>query len=52
MANVKVFNMQGTAVGEIALADEVFGAEIHTSAMHTVVRAYLNARTTECIALV
>jgi len=44
MANVKVFNMQGTAVGEIALADEVFGAEIHTSAMHTVVRAYLNAQ--------
>ena len=44
MANVKVFNMQGTAVGEIALADEVFGAEIHTSAMHTVVRAFLNAQ--------
>ena len=44
MANVKVFNMQGAAVGEITLADEVFGAEVHTSAMHAVVRAYLNAQ--------
>ena len=44
MANVKVFNMQGAAVGEIALSDEVFGAEVHISAMHTVVRAYLNAQ--------
>ena len=25
MANVKVFNMQGAAVGEIALSDEVGG---------------------------
>ena len=25
MANVKVYNMQGAAVGEITLADEVFG---------------------------
>ncbi len=44
MANVKVFNMQGAAVGEIALSDEVFGAEVHISAMHTVVRAYMNAQ--------
>ena len=44
MANVKVYNMQGAEVGEIALSDEVFGAEVHTSAMHTVVRAYLNAQ--------
>ena len=44
MANVKVFNMQGAQVGEIALSDEVFGAEVHVSAMHTVVRAYLNAQ--------
>ena len=44
MANVKVYNMQGAAVGEITLADEVFGVEVHTSAMHAVVRAYLNAQ--------
>ena len=44
MANVKVYNMQGAEVGEIALNDAVFGAEVHVSAMHTVVRAYLNAQ--------
>ena len=44
MANVKVYNMLGAEVGEIALSDEVFASEIHTSAMHTVVRAYLNAQ--------
>ena len=36
--------MQGAAVGEIALADDVFGVEAHVSAMHTVVRAILNAQ--------
>ena len=44
MANVKVYNMQGAAVGEMTLSDEVFGAQVHVSAMHTVVRAYLNAQ--------
>ena len=44
MANVKVLNMQGAAVGEIELQEEVFGAEVNVSAMHTVVRAYLNAQ--------
>ena len=44
MANVKVFNMHGAAVGEIALSDEVFGVEPHISAMHAVVRAYMNAQ--------
>ena len=44
MANVKVFNMQGASVGELALSDEVFGSEIHVSAMHAVVRAYMNAQ--------
>ena len=44
MANVKLYNMLGAEVGEIALCDEVFASEIHTSAMHTVVRAYLNAQ--------
>ena len=44
MANVKVFNMQGAVVGEIALNDEIFGAEVSVSAMHAVVRAYMNAQ--------
>ena len=44
MANVKVFSMQGSQVGEITLSDEVFGSEIHVSAMHAVVRAYMNAQ--------
>ena len=44
MANVKVYNMQGASVGELALSEEVFGSEIHVSAMHAVVRAYLNAQ--------
>ena len=44
MPNVKVFNMQGAQVGEMELADDVFGAEVHVSAMHTVVRAILNAK--------
>ena len=44
MAEIKVFNMQGAAVNEITLSDDVFGVEVSTSAMHTVVRAYLNAQ--------
>ena len=44
MANVKVFNMQGAAVGEIALSDEIFGVTPHIAAMHAVVRAYMNAQ--------
>ena len=43
MANVKVFNMQGAPVGEMTLSDDIFGAEVHVSAMHAVVRAYMNA---------
>ncbi len=44
MANVKVFNMQGGEVGAIELNDSVFAIEPHTSAMHAVVRAYMNAQ--------
>ena len=44
MANVKVFNMQGAAIGEMTLSDDIFGAEVHVSAMHAVVRAYMNAQ--------
>ena len=44
MANVKVYNMQGAVVGEMNLSDDIFGAEVHVSAMHAVVRAYMNAQ--------
>ena len=36
--------MQGAPVGEIELSEDTFGAEIHQSALHTVVRAQLNAK--------
>ena len=44
MTNVKVVNMQGAAVGEIVLSDDIFAAEVSVSAMHAVVRAYMNAQ--------
>ena len=44
MANVKVVNMQGAAVGEVVLSDDIFAAEVSVSAMHAVVRAYMNAQ--------
>ena len=44
MAEIKVFNMQGAAVGEMTISDDIFGAEVHVSAMHAVVRAYMNAQ--------
>ena len=43
MPKVAMVNMQGANVGEIELSDNTFGAEIHESAMHLVVRAQLNA---------
>ena len=39
--NVNVYDMAGQVVGEIALPEELFGAEINESVLHTVVRAYL-----------
>lgn len=45
MANVKVFNMKGAVVGELNLSDDIFGIEeVNVSAMHAVVRAYMNAQ--------
>ena len=41
MANVKVYNMAGKAVGEIALSDVIFGAEVNGAVLHAAVRAYL-----------
>ena len=41
MPNVKVFDMAGKEVGEIALSDVIFGAEIKGAVLHAAVRTYL-----------
>ena len=41
MPNMKVVNMAGKEVGEIALSDKVFGREVNEAVLHTAVRAFL-----------
>ena len=41
MPNVKVFDMAGKQTGEIALSEKLFGAEINSAVLHSVIRAYL-----------
>ena len=41
MPNMKVVDMAGKEVGEIALSDVIFGAEVNPTVLHTAVRAYL-----------
>ena len=41
MPNMKVVDMAGKEVGEIALSDKLFGAEVNEAILHTAVRAYL-----------
>ena len=41
MPNVKVVNMTGAQVGEIALSDMIFGADVNEAVLHAAVRAYL-----------
>ena len=41
MPNIKVVNMSGAQVGEIALSDTVFGADVNETVLHAAVRAYL-----------
>ena len=41
MPNVKVFDMAGKQTGEIALSEKLFGAEVNTPVLHSVIRAYL-----------
>ena len=41
MPNIKVVNMAGKEVGEIALSDAIFGAEVNKAVLHAAVRAYL-----------
>ena len=41
MPSMKVVNMAGKEVGEIALSEKVFGAKVNEAVLHTAVRAYL-----------
>ncbi|HWR20177.1 MAG TPA: 50S ribosomal protein L4 [Clostridia bacterium] len=41
MPKVALYNISGKSVGEIELSDDVFGVEVNTAAMHTVITAYL-----------
>ena len=41
MPNMKVVDMAGKEVGEIALSEKVFGAKVNEAVLHTAVRAYL-----------
>ena len=41
MPNVNVMDMAGKVVGEIALSDVIFGAEVKGAVLHAAVRAYL-----------
>ncbi|MBR2461343.1 MAG: 50S ribosomal protein L4 [Clostridia bacterium] len=41
MANIKVLNMAGAEVGEIALSDRIFGADVNEAILHAAVRTYL-----------
>ena len=41
MPSIKVVNMTGAEVGEIALSDVIFGAEVNKAVLHAAVRTYL-----------
>ena len=41
MPNMKVMDMAGKEVGEIALSDAVFGAEVNSAVLHLAVKNYL-----------
>ncbi len=41
MPQVAVYNMDGQQVGEIELSESIFGAEVNTHVLHTVVKAQL-----------
>lgn len=41
MAKTALYNMEGTAIGEVELSDAIFAAPINTAAMHLVVRSIL-----------
>ena len=41
MLNVNVYNMKGEVCGSMELSEKIFVAEVNSSVLHTVVRAYL-----------
>ena len=41
MPNMKVVDMAGKEVGDLALSEKVFGAEVNEAVLHTAVRAFL-----------
>ena len=44
MPETALYNMEGKAVGEIELSEEIFAAPINEAAMHLMVRSYLAAQ--------
>lgn len=44
MPKTALYNMEGTAIGEIELSEAIFAAQINVSAMHLMVRSYLAAQ--------
>ena len=44
MPKTALYNMEGKAIGEVELSEEIFAAPINTAAMHLVVRSYLAAQ--------
>ena len=44
MPKTALYNMEGTAIGEVELSEEIFAAPINEAAMHLVVRSYLAAQ--------
>ena len=44
MPKTALYNMEGAAVGEIELSEEIFASVINEAAMHLVVRSYLAAQ--------
>jgi large subunit ribosomal protein L4 len=44
MPVVDVFNLSGKTVGQVELADEVFGAKVNRDLLHEAVRHFLNSQ--------
>ena len=44
MPKTALYNMEGKAIGEVELSEEIFAAPINVAAMHLVVRSYLAAQ--------
>ena len=44
MPKTALYNMEGKAIGEVELSEEIFAAPINEAAMHLMVRSYLAAQ--------